>query len=143
MNFFVPQWQPIGKVSCSSAEADRRLTRYACGHISPIPVGDREHYYIKAEKYQMPPLICDFWRLEKSLQKNPAQYFLNICVGQIKKMGAEYLEIINPRENIWLMEHNLDRPLDSILKSGINMYTRVGLNINGELQLNWRVRITF
>jgi len=57
-------------------------------------------------------------------------------VGQIKKMGAEYLEIINPRENIWLMEHNLDRPLDSILKSGINMYTRVGLNINGELQLN-------
>lgn len=78
-------------------------------------------------------------KLRDFFQKNPTEAFIQICIENLKKNWLKYIQIINPIENKWLMEHNQERNKDSLIKSWENLYTKPWLNIGWKCIKNWRI----
>ena len=78
-------------------------------------------------------------QLEDVFMENPIEHFLELCIENLRQFWVWYIEIVDPKENFWLMEHNQNRSEDSILKSWRNMYTKPWVAIWWILQENGRV----
>lgn len=94
------------------------------------------------------------WLTGKSMKKNTTissvvDSFLNtsfspttvlawFAVLYFLDKGYQTVEIINPEENLWLMQHNRDRTESSVIKSWKNMYNNMSKILWGSELQNWR-----
>lgn len=68
--------------------------------------------------------------LKDALGENFMNVFAKMSISDLfKKHGVEKIEIIAPEENLWLFEHNKSRTVESLRKSGYNLYTKIGIEL--------------
>lgn len=68
--------------------------------------------------------------LKNALGENFMNAFVKMAISDLfEKHGVERIEIIAPEENLWLFEHNKSRTVESLRKSGYNLYTKIGVEL--------------
>ncbi len=115
-----------------------------------IGIDTRDHKLISFPEGR--PMGCERWldkkekfilidSIEKKTWWNSLQVFLAIVCEMLFEFGYDEVQVIDGRENLWLMEHNPDRAECSINNSARSLYQEHAIAIGGRLLPNGRSNI--